>query len=149
MYFNPLQAPLSLSLAIVKLLSDHQATVTKPRFSLRSPSHYHQAFAECRFTLTHIQICLPIHSSHKSNTLDAHLTFHSITFTHHQDSLFSSNHQAAVTKPLLIADSPSPISKSVLLIHSSHKPNTIDTHLTFHSITLSSNRDSQGFVGLD
>ena len=35
-------------------------------------------------------------------------------------------------------------------IYSSHKPNTLDssTHLTLHSITLSSNRDSQGFLGL-
>ena len=63
----------------------------------------------------------------------------------HQALLFSPNHQAAITKPLPNADSPSPISKSLLLIHSSYKPNTLDTHLTFHSITLSSNRDSQGF----
>ena len=61
---------------------------------------------------------------------------------YHQASLFSPNHQAAVTKPMPNANSPSPISKSLLSIHSSHKANTLDTHLTFHSITLSSNRHS-------
>ena len=69
----------------------------------------------------------------------------SLFLSDHQASLFSPNHQATVTKPLPNADSPSPISKSVLPIHSSYKPDTLDTHLPFHSITLSSNRDSQGF----
>ena len=62
--------------------------ITKPL------SFYPNVSAKCRFTLTHLQIPLPIYSSHKPNTLDN------------------------------------------------------STHLTLHSITLSSNRDSQGFLGL-
>ena len=52
---------------------------------------------------------------------------------------FSLRSPSRCHKPSSNADSPSPISKSILPIHSSHKPNTLDTHLTFHSITLSSN----------
>jgi len=39
-------------------------------FLSKSPSRCHQASAECRFTLTHLQIPLPIHSSHKPNSLE-------------------------------------------------------------------------------
>ena len=136
---------LSLSLftdrvfALSSLLSCHcQASL----FLSKSPSRYHQASAECRFTLTHLQIPLPIHSSHKPNILDTHLTFHFIILS------FSSNHHPKVTKPHSFFPNHQAATKCrftltnlqiPLPIHSSHKPNILDTHLTFHSIILSSN----------
>ena len=116
-YFNPLS-----------LLLQYQTLI--PSFSL-APSSF--SFSHAIKLLSFSPITKPLSPS---------LTF------------FSDHHQAVVTKPcfslritklLLNTNSPSPISKSVLPIHSSHKPDTLDTHLPFHSITLSSNRDSQGF----
>ena len=84
------------SLFLIPSLSRHcQASlslwITKPlspslTFLSESPSRCHQASPECRFSLTHLQIPLPIHSSHKPNTLDTHLTFHSITLSSNRDS---------------------------------------------------------------
>ena len=121
-YFNPLFSCYNTKLSSPVSLLCHQASLSLApstfSLSLRSPSRCQQASF-----------------------------FSPITKPLSPSLAFLSDHQVVVriTKPQLNVDSPSPISKSVLPIHSSHKPNTLDTHLTFHSITLSSNRDSQGF----
>ena len=72
-------------------LSFTQSLILSLSLAIAEASHQASLFlSEClyRFILTHLQISLPIYSSHKPNTLDSstHLTLHSIILSSNQDS---------------------------------------------------------------
>ena len=80
-------------LSLLSSLSFTQSFILSLSFSLAIAEASHQAslfLSKClyRFILTHLQISLPIYSSHKPNTLDSstHLTLHSIILSSNRDS---------------------------------------------------------------